>query len=98
MPFHRNAILFSPAPHIPASENPQPILRVMSPQRLYDLDMSSTQFSDQLDELLHDKEYVYGLRTLSEIELVQLVDHMYDVRFSSVISTHLIVVTDPDSS
>ena len=67
-------------------------------QRLYDLDRSSTQFSDQLDELLHDKGYIDGLWGVPENELVQLVDHLYDVGFRSVISTHLITVTGPGSS
>ena len=57
----------------------------MSLQRLYGLDRSSTQFSDQLDELLHDKGYLDELRGLPEIELVQLVDHVNDVGFATVI-------------
>lgn len=51
----------------------------MSLQRLYDLDKT---FPNQLDNLLHDKAYVDGLRELPERELVQLVDHLNDVRFT----------------
>jgi len=53
----------------------------MSLQRLYDFDRSSTQFPDQLDKLLHDKEYVGGLLELPEPELVQLVNHLNNVGF-----------------
>ena len=69
----------------------------MSLQRLYDLGKT---FSDQLDELLHDKAYVAGLRELPDCELVQLVDHLNDVRSTSapVIEVCLIAFTDPDSA
>lgn len=69
----------------------------MSLQRLYDLGKT---FSDQLDELLHDKAYVAGLRELPDRELIQLVDHLNDVRSTSasVIEVCLIAFTDPDSA
>lgn len=69
----------------------------MSLQRLYGLDRSSTRFSDQLDELLHNEGYISELRGLPEIELVQLVDHLNDVGFTTLISTRLITLTDLDS-
>ena len=49
----------------------------MSLQPLYELDRS---FPDRLDELLHDQKYVEELRGLPEHELLQLVDHLSDVR------------------
>lgn len=50
----------------------------MSLRRLYDLD---EPFPRQLDQLLHDQEYVDELRELPEPELSQLVDHLNDVCF-----------------
>jgi hypothetical protein len=38
--------------------------------------------SDGLDKLLHDEEYVHALEELPERELVQLVNHLNNVRFS----------------
>ena len=52
----------------------------MSLHRLYDLDGSSAQFSDELDRLLHEKEYVDGFQKLPEGELIQLVDYLNNVR------------------
>jgi len=49
-------------------------------KRLYELDKS---FSVQLDKLLHDEKYVGGLLDLPENELIQLVNYLSDVRFSS---------------
>ena len=60
----------------------------MSLKRLYDLDKA---FPDRLDRLLHDKAYVDGLRELPDPELVQLVDHLNDVRFAYVRKVQLIV-------
>ena len=71
---------------------------MMSLQRLFDLDRSSAQFSHQLDELLHDKDYVAGLLELPDPELIQLVDHLNNVGFSFVMEAQLILITDPDSS
>ena len=64
-------------------------------QRLYDLDST---FSDQLDELLHDQEYVTGLRALPDRELVKLVDHLSDVGFTPATGVQLIAFADPDST
>lgn len=57
------------------------ILWKMSPQRLYNLDRSSTEFSQQLYELLREKEYVDELQKLPEGELVQLVNYLNSVRY-----------------
>jgi hypothetical protein len=67
----------------------------MSLERIYDLDRT---FSDRLDKLLHDEEYVDGLRRLSECELVQLVNHLNDVWFPSVTKVQLIAPIDHYSS
>lgn len=63
----------------------------MSLQRLLDLDRSSAQFSDQLDKLLHDKEYVAGLLELPDPELIQMVDYLNNVGFPSVIEARLML-------
>jgi len=52
----------------------------MSLQRLYDLDRWSTQFPGQLNELLHDTEYVDGFQKLPKGELVELVNYLNSVR------------------
>ena len=70
----------SSPPH-PGSELLIEILRAMSPQRLYDLNRSSTQFSYQLDKLLHEKGYVDELQKLPEGELVRLVNYLNIVRY-----------------
>lgn len=67
----------------------------MSLQRLYDLGRT---FSDQLDKLLHDEEYVGGLQRLPKDELVQLVNHLNDVGSTSARYVQLIVFADPDST
>jgi len=54
---------------------------IMSPRRLFELDMSSNQFPDQLYQLLNDKEYVECLQQLPDDELAQLVNHLDDVGF-----------------
>jgi hypothetical protein len=59
----------------------------MSAQRLYELDRSSTQFPEQLNELLHDKEWVKQLRLLPEGELVELAGHLHDVWLISTPTT-----------
>jgi len=61
----------------------------MSLQRLVDLDRSSVQFSDQLDKLLHDKEYVAELLRLPDPELTQLVDYLNNVGFPFAIESQL---------
>ena len=50
-------------------------------QRLYKLDRSSPRFSEQLDELLHDEEWVGRLQPLPEGELVELIDYLDNVGF-----------------
>ena len=49
-------------------------------QRLYELDKSSTQFPEQLDELLHDTEWVKCLELLPEGELMELIGYLDNVR------------------
>ena len=53
----------------------------MSAQRLYDLDRS---FSQELEKLLHDKEYVGELLELPGNELILLVNYLNDVGFPPV--------------
>ena len=68
----------------------------MSLQRLYNLDKA---FSDQLDALLHEEQYVGELQKLPEGELVQLVNHLDDVGFRSVTEAQSFITSiDPDSS
>ena len=59
----------------------------MSRQRLYGLDRSSTQFPEQLYELLHDKEWVEQLKLLPEGEIVELAGHLHDVWLISTPTT-----------
>jgi hypothetical protein len=54
----------------------------MSLQRLYGFDRWSTQFSGQLDKLLHSKEYADEVQKLSGGELVELVNYLNGVRYS----------------
>ena len=49
-------------------------------QRLYELDRSAPWFPEQLNELLHDEEWVYHLRLLPRGELAKLIDYLDDVR------------------
>ena len=49
-------------------------------QRLYELNRSSNQFSEQLDQLLHDKEWIPTLKLAPDDELVNLVDYLDNVR------------------
>ncbi|KAF9643100.1 kinase-like protein, partial [Thelephora ganbajun] len=51
----------------------------MLAQRLYELDRSSTQFPEQLDKLLHDKEWIEDLKLLPEDELVELIGCLNNV-------------------
>jgi len=55
----------------------------MLAERLYQLDRSSPQFPEQLNELLHDKEWVRKVQLLPEDELVELIGYLSDVRFIS---------------
>ena len=52
-------------------------------QRLYKLDMSSTRFPEQLNELLHDEGWVEHLHLLPKGELVGLIGYLDNVRFVS---------------
>ena len=51
----------------------------MSAQHLNELDASSTQFPEQLDKLLCDKEWIDQLKTLPKGELVELTGHLNGV-------------------
>ena len=59
----------------------------MSAQRLYQLDRTSTQFPEQLNKLLHDKEWEQKLQLLPEGELVELTSYLDDVRLISIQTT-----------
>ena len=50
-------------------------------QRLYELDRSSAQFPERLDELLQDEGWMEGLRRLSQHKSVELIDYLDNVRF-----------------
>lgn len=52
----------------------------MSSQRLYELDKSSTRFPEQLNKLLHDREWVGYLQSLPEDELLEAMGYINDVR------------------
>jgi len=56
----------------------------MTSRRLYDLDRSSAQFSDQLYQLLRDKEYVECLVNLPEGELAGVMNYLNDVGLPSM--------------
>ena len=45
----------------------------MPAQRLSQLDRSSTRFPEQLDKLLHDKEWVKEVQLLQEDELMEVI-------------------------
>lgn len=45
-------------------------------QRLYELDRSPTLFSEQLDQLLRDKQWVEALKALPEGELKELISYL----------------------
>jgi len=51
--------------------------------RLIQLDRTSTQFPEQLDKLLHDKEWVEGVQVLPEDELMEAIGYLDDVRLIS---------------
>jgi len=55
----------------------------MFAQRLYGLDRSSTQFPEELDKLLHEKEWVEQVQLLPEDELVGVISYLDDVRLIS---------------
>ncbi|KAF9641912.1 kinase-like protein, partial [Thelephora ganbajun] len=70
-------------PRTLSANDPQPQThspdQIMLTQRLYELDRSSTQFPEQLDKLLHDKEWIEDLKLLPEDELVELIGCLNDV-------------------
>ena len=45
-------------------------------QRLYELDRSPTLFSEQLDQLLRDKQWVEALKALPEGELREPISYL----------------------
>ena len=53
-------------------------------QRLYELDRSSAQFPERLDELLRDEGWMKDLQRLSQHKLVELIDYLDNVRFISM--------------
>ena len=53
----------------------------MVSQHLYDLDVPSAQFPDQLYKLLQDRGQVESLVNLPEDELPRLIDYLNGVRF-----------------
>jgi len=55
----------------------------MLEQRLHQLDKSSTRFPEQLDKLLHDREWVKKVQLLPEDELMEVIGYLDDVRFIS---------------
>jgi len=56
----------------------------MPAQRLSQLDRSSTRFPEQLDKLLHDKEWVKEVQLLQEDELMEVIGCLDDVRLISM--------------
>jgi len=50
------------------------------PSQLYRLDRSSTRFPEQLDKLLHDREWEESLQLLPDGELAELVGYLDNVR------------------
>ena len=53
-------------------------------QRLYELDRSSAQFPERLDELLQDERWIKDLKRLSRHRLMGLIDYLDNVRFISM--------------
>ena len=52
----------------------------MAAQRLYRLDRSSILFLEQLDELLHDRQWVEAVRSLPKGELKGSITYLDNVR------------------
>jgi len=52
--------------------------------RLRQLDRFSTRFPEQLDKLLHDKEWVKKVQPLPEDELMEVIGYLDDVRLISM--------------
>ena len=53
----------------------------MELQHLYDLDRSSVQFPDQLDQFLHEEGHVESIQNLPDGELSEFLDYLNSVRF-----------------
>ena len=53
-------------------------------QRLYELDRSSAQFPERLDELLQDEGWMKDVQRLSQHKLVKLIDYLDNVRLISM--------------
>lgn len=52
---------------------------MLAQQRLNDLDRSSIGFPEQLDKLLHDKQWEESLKLLPESELGELIGYLNNV-------------------
>jgi len=52
----------------------------MSTQRLYELDRTSAQFPNQLDELLRSQQWTEDVEVLSEDEIKELISYLDEVR------------------
>ena len=55
-------------------------------QRLYELDRSSAQFPERLDELLRDERWMRDIQRLSRHKLVEFIDYLDNVRLISMAS------------
>ena len=59
-------------------------------QRLGKLDRFSAQFPEQLDQLLHDQEWIATLKLAPDNELVKLISYLDNVRLiPTPIKSHL---------
>ena len=70
------------SPERPAKPLPE---KKWSRERLYKLDRSSTQFLERLNKLLQDGEWIEGLKSLPENELMEPIDYLDNVRFISML-------------
>jgi len=55
----------------------------MLAQRLYGLDRSSNRFPEELDQLLHEREWVEQVQLLPKDVLVEVISYLDDVRLIS---------------
>ena len=80
--------LRTPVPALLPPERPVKSLREreLLRERLYKLDRSSTRFPEQLDELLQNDEWAEDLESLPEDELMELIGHLDNVRFISMLT------------
>ena len=79
-PFDEPEPLYEPKPlYEPLrEEDEEPLTR-----RLYELDRSSAQFPERLDKLLQDEGWMKDIQRLSRHRLVELTDHLDNVRLIS---------------